>query len=400
MLHRLSIQESVFMKKIPKVVLMIENSRQAGHNLLRGVAKYARIHGPWDFFRQTPYYLGDESFNHFLNRLREWEPDGIIARDFEKSEKLLEFGVPTVLTMTYKDGIPCKYTCIDDFEKIASFAADHLLERGFKNFAFCGYDKTIWSRNRGSSFESYLRDKGYSCAIYDQPAGMMNQPWEKEKPILTDWLKKLPLPLGVMACNDERAQDVIDSCRECGFDIPDDVAVIGVDNDPLLCELKNPQITSVALNAERSGFEIAELLDSLMKNRKIDEKTIVTAPTHIESRQSTDRLAIDDEEVSMAIKYIRDHSKELIQVEDVLEVVPLSRRALERRFKKVLKRTVYDEIQQAKMNEICHLLVKTNYSITRIAMILGYCGVAHFARAFTKIKGISPLAYRKKYGRT
>ena len=181
--------------------------------------------------------------------------------------------------------------------------------------------------------------------------------------------------------------------------VPDEIAIVGVDNDELICDMADPQLSSIPLNAERAGYEVAELLDRLMSGEKMAGQRIIDYPTHVITRQSTDILAIEDSNVTEAVRFIRQHSKELIQVTDVVAASTLSRRVLEQRFRDIIGRSVLSEIRRVRVEIITQMLMDTTLSVSQIALALGYSGVSHVARYFQREKGMNPLVYRKKYGR-
>lgn len=202
-----------------------------------------------------------------------------------------------------------------------------------------------------------------------------------------------------MTCDDEQGRHAIEACKIAGLHVPEQVAIIGVDNDELVCALSYPPLSSVAPNTERAGYEAAELLDKMMAGKKMKNKNIIVHPTHIMTRQSTDILTIEDHEVAEAVRFIRQHAKEPIQVTDVVNAIALSRRVLERRFRKVLNRSVLAEIRRVRIETVAQMLVETDLSISQIALTLGYPDVKNIARYFRREKEMSLLAYRKKYGR-
>jgi len=279
-------------------------------------------------------------------------------------------------------------------------AAEYLHNRGLRQFAYCGFDDMPWSRNRHKSFQQRIAEAGFEIHSYSQPKSRIKRLWQNEQKFLADWLKSLPKPIGLMACNDDRGQDVLNACKVAGLDVPDDIAVLGVDNDELICDLSRPPLTSVALNTERAGYEAAELLDKLIKgDEKMANQTIMVRPTNVVTRQSTEILAIEDREVIRAVRYIRQHTKKAIQVTDVVGVTNLSRRVLEKRFRKVLSRSILKEIRRSRVNQIAGMLVETNQSILQIALASGFTDANHISRYFQREKGISPVAYRKQYCR-
>jgi LacI family transcriptional regulator len=283
---------------------------------------------------------------------------------------------------------------------MGKMAAEHLLDRGFKNFAYCGFEDMFGARSRGESFRRRITEAGFRTHVYKKPKPRGRRSWEDEQVFMADWLKSLPKPVGLMTCTDDRSQDVVEASKIAGVHVPEDLAIIGVDNDELVCELSSPPLSSIALNTQRSGYEAAELLDKLMSRKRIKmaNQTIVVHPTHIVTRQSTDILAIEDRDVVAAVRFIRRNAREMIQVDDVVDTVAVSRRSLEQRFRRELGCSVLAEIKRARIDQVARMLVETNLSVSQIALALGYSGVENIARYFRSEKGMSPLAYRKLYG--
>jgi len=380
------------MAHIPRVILMIETSRAFGRGLLYGIARYSRIHGPWVFYREPG------GLEKSLPDLKNWGADGIIMRNTPKSDVLSELNLPTILVIHGKEKKSYYPRIITDGEQIGRMAARHFLDRGFRHFAYCGFDDTSWSQQRCIYFVKTVIQAGFKPHIYQQPKSRVKQCWKNEQVIMADWLKSLPKPVGLMACNDDRGQHALEACKMAGLQVPEEVAVIGVDNDELVCDLSDPPLTSIALNTEKAGYEAAKLLDRLMtQKKKKTRKDIMVRPINIVTRQSTDILSIEDKEVAEAVRFIRKNSRKTIRVNDVADASGLSRRVLEKRFRKILNRSVYEEIRRVRIAQVCQMLVETTISISEIALVLGYPGVEHIARYFRKEKGKSLLAYRKEY---
>jgi len=380
------------MPKIPKVILLLETSRAYGRGVLRGITKYSRLHGPWVFYSEPG------GLEKALPKMRHWGADGIIMRDSGKGSEALKLGVPIIVSVHLKEHIKGTPFIDTNGVRIGRMPAEHLIDRGFRHFAFCGFDDLHWSRNRCENFSKRIAESGFETAIYKQPRSRAKRLWENEQAIMVHWLKSLPKPIGLMACNDDRGRHVSEACKIAGLAVPEQVAIVGVDNDELVCELSDPPLSSVALNVQKGGYEAAELMDKLMNGEKPKKQTIIIEPTHIVTRQSTDILAIEDHEVAEAVRFIRQHSKEPIRVDDVVDAVALSRRILEKRFRKILGRSVLCEIRRVRVGQIVRMLVSTNLPISYIASSLGYPSVDHFARYFRKERAMTPLAYRKKFG--
>jgi len=390
----------LYMPDIARVVLLIDVSFAAARGFLAGIAQYCSLFGPWRIYREpiAPYksFTGRQST---LSRIKHYQPDGIILMaDTHNPKEIIRLGKPMIIPAELSrldSNIP---TIHSDCPATGKMAAEHLLERGFKHFAYCGFPRVYWSRERQTGFCRHLAQAGYDTHIYQPPGTQKDRYWETEQPDLIRWLTSLPKPVGLMACNDDRGHHVIEACTVAGLHVPEDVAVIGSDNDELVCGLCHPALSSVVRYVQRAGFEAARLLDQLMAGEKMAGQKIFDYPTHVVTRQSTDILAMEDRDLARAVHFIRKHAKNGIRVDDVVEAGFLSRRVLEMRFRKMLHRSIHDEITRARMNDACRLLTETLLPACRIASTLGYPGISEFTHAFHKIMKLSPAGYRKKHG--
>ncbi len=380
-----------------KVILLIEASSSYARGLLQGILEYSRLNGPWTFYREpiAPFYRDQDRKFHF-DRMKKWGADGIITRQPASLRDISALHLPTIATDDNQQD-PAGPCIVSDYKAIGIMAAEHLLERGFKNFAYCGFNHMCWSLERGRSFHHHLRKRGFEVHFYEYLLSKTQQRWENESALLKEWLKTLPKPVGIMACNDDRGQQVIEACKSAGFYVPEETAVVGVDNDTLLCGLSNPTLSSVSINTMRAGYEAAQLLDDLMKGARPPHMVITACPTHIVTRQSTDTLATEDRLVMKAVHFIRQNAKKSIQVTDVAQKVGISRRSLLDRFRAILDRTVQEEIRRVRIERICEMLLETDLPVCQIALRLDFTSIEHISRYFQQEKGISPLAYRKQY---
>lgn len=392
------------MSKGPKVVLLIESSRASGRALLRGVANFTHHHRPWSFYWEP---RGLETAHGGLKKLG---ADGVIFRDVGTLKaEVLRLGIPAVVISHASAEVPGLINVVTDSEAIGHLAADHLLRCGFHHFAYfgcavenCGspgegLEQTPWSKNRLEAFSRRVTEAGFS-----PPAVCVLPGWEADWPKIRDrlaeWLARLPTPLGVMACNDDCAVQVVEACKLAGLAVPDVVGIVGADNDEVVCGLAEPPLTSVALNFERAGYEAAEALEKLMRRSKPQSVHISVPATHLVARRSTDVVAVEDQRLAKALRFVRNNVNRPISVDDVARAAGASRRVLERRFREGLGRSVLHEIRRVRANEIARLLVETNWPIGRIADALGFEDDRHFSRYFYSIKNLSPIAFRKKYG--
>lgn len=378
----------------PSVLLFVETSREFGRGLLHGIAKYSRLHGPWRVYRWTG------ALDSSLPEWKHLKLNGAIVRDVGVVEGIAHSGIPVIYAQHNRESYSPFPAIITESHAIGVMAAEHFLDRGFQHFAYCGLDEFAWSRGRCQHFSQHLAQAGFEVNAYRFPvsAGVRGPRNDRnEQSLIVEWLRSLPKPVAVMCCNDDRALQVVEACKQANYDVPDRVAVLGVDNDVLVCDLADPPISSIALNTESAGYEAARLLDRLMKGEPMVGQTIGVSPTHIATRMSTDVLAVSDPEVSAALQFIRRNPTRLIQVNDVVEATNVSRRVLEKRFKAILRRSVHQEIRHVRVGHIIQLLIGTDMSITEIAMHGGFDGVEHIARYFRKETGMSLRDYRKKH---
>lgn len=372
-----------------RIVLLIETSREFGRQLIMGIARYSRLHGPWSFYKEP---IGLKSS---IPHLTSWKPDGIIMRDSLLNKELLKLEIPTILAIhdsSYPKNLPVIKT---DSLSIAKMASEHLVQKGFRNFAYCGFDNYEWSDERKKYFSQFNGEAGYRTHVYSSPKSVKIHDWENEQRHVSEWVNALPKPVGLFTCNDDRGQHLLEVCKLTGFNVPMDVAMVGVDNDPMICEIGDPPLTSIALDVESAGYEAAKLLDKLINNKNIYGQQIIVSPTHVVQRQSSDILAVNDPEVASAIRFIKENSKNKILVNDIVRKTRVSRRTLEQRFRRTVHRSVYDEIRQVRVESISRLLIETDLSIYQIASLFNFTDVEHISRYFKKEKGISLREFRK-----
>jgi len=380
------------MKKIPRILVLIEASREFSRGILSGLALYSKIRGPWMFVTRPPFYVKDTIDSTVISWIDTLAIDGIILQARFITDQIRQSGVPLIAldANTNLKGIP-RILCND--QRIGQMAAEHLLECGFSHFAFCGFDHLTWSQQRRDSFRQTVEDAGYPCYIHRQSQRDVLQSRTLEYFSIIDWLAALPKPLGLMACNDDRGQQILEACKIAGYPVPEEIAVVGADNDQLECVLTAPPLSSVSLNLEKAGYQTAETMDNLLQGRKTGD--IIVDPIQVVRRQSTDIVAVGDADVSAALRFIREHADEYIQVNDVIQILCVSRRTLYAKFRKALGRSVHDEIVRVRLARIKSLLTDTQLSISRIAKVMNFTGPDKLFRFFIRESGKTPTEFRK-----
>lgn len=373
----------------------METTYVFGRRALRGILRYQREEGPWDvLFR--PHGRTDPA----PRWLHHWSGDGIIARIHNRSTAELLAGLETpVVDLAFnRSGSGFPYLIIDN-RPIVEAAVEHLRGCGLTQLAFCGVPpgQNETMDERAVLFAAQAAKAG--CTVHRFHGQRQRQSagtWGLEQTAIAAWLNKLPKPVGVLACHDPRAQQVLESCRLANLRVPEEVAVLGVDDDEVLCELTNPALSSIWVDHEQAGYEAAALLDRALRGKRVAERTLYTCAVRVSARPSTDVLAMDDRDLAAALRYIRENAAQGIGVPDVLAQVPISRSALERGLKAAIGRTPGAEITRLQLERVKELLTQTDLSLAAIAHRSGYPYLQHLATLFKSRFGVTLAEYRRR----
>lgn len=395
--------------RLKQVALLIETSRAYGRGLLTGVANYIRDNGPWTISRQE-----QKTQDGIPEWMEAWRGDGIIARIGNPNgiRWLRKLKVPLV---ELHDAPPSgEFPCVlTNDEAVAAMAFEHFRERGFRHFAFSGFNGAYYSDVRREAFQQLVGKNGMRCHIYRNAwelglvrsskstyhglntlsAGYLG---EKNRELAVRWVQQLPKPVGLFACNDVRGQQMLDICQAAGITVPDEVAVLGSNNDEVLCDLANPTLSSIVPNSKRIGYQAAALLDQMMSGEKVPPRPIFVEPLGIVARRSTEVLAIDNRHVAMAVNFIRGHACSGATVKDAAKAAGLSERTMERQFIKILGHSPKEEILRVRLNRAKQLLAETDFSLAWIAEKIGLEHTEYISRIFKKKIGITPGAFRAR----
>jgi LacI family transcriptional regulator len=383
------------MSRQRQVAVILASQKAYHRKILRGIGAYVHEVGNWSLYieEEPPQKLPD---------LDNWDGDGIILSFWIRSlsRAACKPRLPTV-------GIEGRGPFYDPAWQIPSFSTDdrsigrlgaqHLIERGFSRLAFCGYPASPWipwSEDRAAAFQQFAQEQGLPCVVHSGHQTSVRK-WIDTQHELTVWLESLEKPVGLMAANDARARHVLEACRAIGLRVPEDVAVLGVDNDEVICELTDPPLSSIEHGAGALGYQAAALLDRLMAGKKAKSLDTLVPPKEVVTRRSTDILAIADPEVAAAMAFIHQNSCRPIRIADVVASVQLSRSTLETRFKAVTGRTMHSEILRLQIDRVRSLLATTDLPIKQIAVLAGFAHVHYMTTIFRRHTGWTPAEYRK-----
>ncbi|WP_437205789.1 XylR family transcriptional regulator [Planctomicrobium sp. SH664] len=376
----------------PHVALLIETSKTFGRSLLLGISRYSRTHGPWSIYFDE---FGPDS--KLPRWLKTWKGDGIITRTRNRAmaESILSLGVPVVDTLNQVSGLDVSGVYTDD-GLIARAAAEHLLSQRIQHFAYVGVERASWSTRRGNAFVETLRQAGFDCHVYSPISRRrFAESWEGGQEDLADWLKELPKPVGLLAGHDMRAMCVFDACRRGEISVPEQVAIVGVDNDDVICNMSDPPLTSIPHRGEQIGYEAAALLARLMAGKVKKPESIMIPPLSLVVRRSTDIVAIDDPLMATALKLIRNCHGD-ISVDELAQRLGLSRRAMERKFSETISVAPHDQIIAERLQRLKMLLQDTDFSLEAIALQMKMSSAAYVSTFFKKLTGRTPGEFRSE----
>ncbi len=380
----------------PRVLLIFDTRLEEAAAMLRGIAEYERSHGVWEVFfddmaraeSDPDWLLGNE-----------WS--GVISRHTTPmlAEACVERNIPLVdLNDTPAFAGIAKIRPAN--VSIGRLGAEHLMDAGFRHFAFSGFTREGWSRERRKGFVDALAAAGFACEVHEvEYPGNLTPEWDRhQQASLAEWLRQLPASTAVMACNDLRALQVLAAANALALRIPDELAVLGANNDAIRCELAQPSLSSVATNPVQAGRQAAELLARLMAGpRDGTPVDLRLEPLGVVPRRSTDVLAVADKGVAAAIAYIRAHACEGINVDQVLRHAAMSRAQIEKKFRQHLGRSPQAEIRRVQINRIRQLLIETDLPLKRIAEMTGFEYMEYMSAVFKRATGRAPGACRREH---
>lgn len=380
-----------------RLIFITDFTEQFAYRLLRGIINYARETSPWVVCKMPPSVKEKMGIEGLIDFALDWKADVIIGQFFPSDDvSLFRKNGIVAIAQDYIKKFDCIPNITADYEGTGELAAKRFLTRGFQNFAFWGYGGVCWSDDRCKGFYNHLVKAGYGDRFYKYERQKLGNLWDYDLPAIDKWFKTLPRPIGIFACDDNQGNIVVQYCMTRGIKVPSEVAVIGVDNDEIQCDLSIPSLSSINVDIERGGYEAAAMAERMIKNPSYMGEDIVLRPMNLVARMSSNVFATKDTAILQALQFISANIDHKITVPDVLKEVPLSRRLLEQRFLKETGTTIYKYISALRMDRFAQLLVSSNDSIADIAARLEEPDTKSISRRFQMVKGCTPSEYRKQ----
>ncbi|ADV42085.1 xylose operon transcription regulator XylR [Bacteroides helcogenes] len=384
-----------------RLILLTDFTESFSYNLLKGVLAYSKSHEPWVVCRMPPSYKLTYGMEGVLKWAKAWQADAIIGR-FDNNDNVELFRKHGIIAIAqdYKSRFKSIPNITGDYRKSGKMAAEFFISKGFQHFAFYGYRDAVWSQERCEGFYECIAAQGFGDNFHAYQEQSLDDLWFYEAPPLLTWLKSLPQPTALMACDDNQGNRITEICKVNNIRVPDRIAILGVDNDEIICNLSDPPLSSISHNIARGGFEAAELINHLLNDEDSSHQNIqdvVIQPINIVNRLSTDFYSTADAYIHTALKYIHQNIAADITVTDIVKQVPLSRRLLEIRFKQVTQQSIHKYIFNLRMERFAQLLLASDAPIADVAEQVGISNLKNLSRQFKLLKKVSPNEYRKKH---
>ncbi|MEI6873033.1 MAG: DNA-binding transcriptional regulator, partial [Verrucomicrobiota bacterium] len=372
-------------RSIPRVALLIETTRTYTRELLAGVRRYVAAYGPWSTFLELRAL--DSSPPAWL---KNWDGDGILTRTFtaEMGDLIAATGLPAV-ELRATNLLGGRPFVGSDNAHIGLLVAEHFFERGYRQFAVYSLQTERFFVERMQNFVSTVRARGFSCSELPEAGSDSVLDWEQSQLRLIEWLEQLPKPVGIFAANDQLAVRLLEACQRAGVAVPEDVAVVGAENEETLCAFATPPLSSVQFDGHAVGYAAAELLDQMIQKKPTCKKILVQ-PKGIVVRASSDGSVINDRLVAHAVRLIREEATAGLNVEELCRRLNASRSTLDRRMRAVLQRSPKDEITRVRFREVERLLRETDLTIDTIAVQTGFAHSQYLQATFKEVYDQTP----------
>jgi LacI family transcriptional regulator len=380
-----------------RVLIISDFTESFSHKLLAGLVDYSRRKEQWIVRRMPPSYKEKIGIPGVIRLAKEWEVDAVIGQ-FEPTDEIGQFAENGIVAIAqdYKKRFSSIPNITGDYIGTGRMVARFFLDRGFRNFGFFGFNDVCWSDERCEGFRREVDAAGFGGSFYAYRMQEIDMLWYYQRNRLREWLRAIPKPIAIMACDDNQGTNLIEACHGIGIKIPEEVSVMGVDNDETLCSLGSTTLSSVQVDIETGGKQAGELIERMLTDRATAVGDIVLQPVKIVERMSTAAFATDDRQIQRAILYIHKNALKKISVGDVMAETALSRRLLERRFKAVTGKTLYEYITELKLKYFADQLQETDLQVMEIALSMGETDTKSISRRFKQIYGCTPMEWRDK----
>ena len=379
-----------------RILVLIDSSAEFSRRFLMGLIRYSFEQGPWTFYRLPVYYKNLYGETGILERIEEWKIDAVIAQWEDEEIGFLEKLKIPVFLQSYKDkNILCSKIS-GNYKETGTMAANFFAKKRFQNFAFYGHKNFYWSKGKAEGFRQAVEKIGGNYYYFESEV-LNGTEWSPCHIELNNWLTSLPKPVAIFACDDSFALQVSEMCKINNINIPNEISLLGADNDELICNLSYPSISSIVTDDENAGYNMGKMLHRLISTKKNTLFDIEVKPIRIALRQSTEKYNISDKYILKIVNYIVENTTSQLFIDELTKIVPLSRRNLEIKFKNAMGKSIYQFILDNKIECLSNILLTTDKNLLDISEELGFNDVRNLYRTFKKQTGYTPIDFRKKH---
>ena len=380
-----------------RVLIISDFTESFSHQLLAGLVDYSRQKEQWIVRRMPPEYKAQIGIPGVIRIAKEWDVNAVIGQ-FEPTDDIGLFAENGIVAIAqdYKKKFTTIPNITADYIGTGRMAARFFIDRGFRNYGFFGFNDVCWSDERCEGFRREIEEAGFGDSFYAYRMQEIDMVWYYQRNRLREWLQTVPKPIAILACDDNQGTNLIEACHGIGIKIPEEVSVIGVDNDESLCSLGSTTLTSIQIDIEEGGRQTGALVERLVADPTAPAEDVVLKPVKIVGRLSTAAFATTDQQILNALLYIHKNALKKISVTDVMAEAALSRRLLERRFKSVTGKTLYEYITDQKLKYFAEQLADTDEQVINIALSMGENDTKSISRRFKQLYGCTPVEWREK----
>ncbi len=381
-----------------RLICMTDFTEQYAYKLLHGILKYSQEAEPWVICRMPPEYKRKKGIMGVAEWAKNWNADAILGQ-FDETDDISIFRKNriVVIAQDYKKRFRDIPNITSNYLDAGRMAAEFFTDKGFRNFAFYGYDNVVWSDERGDGFKEYLINHGYGDSLYEYRKQSLDELWHYQSEELEQWLMSLPHSTALLAADDTMASKIVEQCHALKLKIPTDVSVLGVDNDIITCELTYPELSSMMMDVTKAGYETAKLIKEMKEHSDYKGHDINVELIGVMERSSTDFFAARNPYIQKALVYIHTNISREIHVSDIIKEIPMSRRQFEQKFREETSTTPHNYITSLRMDRLSQMLITTDEPIEDLAMAVGAGDVKNLSRQFKASKGMTPIEYRKNF---
>ncbi len=385
------------MNRLVKILVITDFDSRYSRDLLKGIVRYSQTVGGWAFYRMPILNRIVHEGEEIAEWVSKWGIDAVVVlMNYGDVKRIPELGIPSVV-QNYRNRISGACNIRGAYRETGSMAADYFINLGYRHFAFYGNQHSVWSNERFAGYRDRLTAKGFPLVHHYLESSDIKEIRTQDLDAVGRWLKNLPHEIALLACDDRYALHISETCRINDIAVPDDIAILGVNNDELICNISTPSLSSILIDTENAGYAAGEALHEMLNGNLSEPIDIIAPPSQVISRGSTQKYIIKDKQVMRVVEFIETNYSRPLTVPKLLDLVPVSRRVFEKRFKEHTGMPIYQFLQTYRVERLAGLLTTSDRPIEELAHACGFAGHKNISRIFVRYTGITPSEFRNQF---